>query len=63
MASNRRRYFTAAELNTLISAAHKGRYGHRDVRERSERIDQLTAQIDQLRQQNRQLGFGFREGP
>ena len=31
MASNRRRYFTQAELNKLISAARKGRYGHRDA--------------------------------
>ena len=29
--SNRRQYFTEAELNKLISAAHKGRYGHRDA--------------------------------
>jgi integrase len=29
-ASNRRRYFTQAELAKLISAARKGRYGHRD---------------------------------
>jgi len=29
--SNRRRYFTEAELTKLIRAAHKGRYGHRDA--------------------------------
>jgi integrase len=31
MISNRRRYFTAAELSKLISAARKGRYGQRDA--------------------------------
>jgi integrase len=30
MTSNRRRYFTQAELTKLINAARKGRYGHRD---------------------------------
>jgi hypothetical protein len=29
--NNRRRYFTEAELGKLISAARKGRYGHRDA--------------------------------
>ena len=29
--SNRRRYFTEAELGKLISAARKGRYGQRDA--------------------------------
>jgi integrase len=29
--NNRRQYFTGSELNKLISAAHKGRYGHRDA--------------------------------
>ena len=29
--SNRRQYFTESKLNKLISAARKGRYGHRDV--------------------------------
>jgi hypothetical protein len=28
--TNRRQYFTEAELGKLISAARKGRYGHRD---------------------------------
>jgi integrase len=31
MGSNRRQYFTESELNKLISAARKGRYGHRDA--------------------------------
>jgi hypothetical protein len=31
MTSNRRQYFTESELNKLISAARKGRYGHRDA--------------------------------
>jgi integrase len=29
--SNRRRYFTEAELGKLISAARKGRWGQRDA--------------------------------
>jgi len=29
--NNRRQYFTEAELTKLISAARKGRYGHRDA--------------------------------
>jgi type 1 fimbriae regulatory protein FimB/type 1 fimbriae regulatory protein FimE len=29
--NNRRQYFTEAELSKLISAARKGRYGHRDA--------------------------------
>jgi integrase len=29
--NNRREYFTESELNKLISAARKGRYGHRDA--------------------------------
>jgi type 1 fimbriae regulatory protein FimB/type 1 fimbriae regulatory protein FimE len=29
--TNRRQYFTEAELGKLISAARKGRYGHRDA--------------------------------
>ena len=29
--NNRRQYFTEAELGKLISAARKGRYGHRDA--------------------------------
>jgi hypothetical protein len=29
--TNRRQYFTESELNKLISAARKGRYGHRDA--------------------------------
>jgi type 1 fimbriae regulatory protein FimB/type 1 fimbriae regulatory protein FimE len=29
--SNHRRYFTESELNKLISAARKVRYGHRDA--------------------------------
>ena len=31
MGTNRRQYFTEAELGKLISAARKGRYGHRDA--------------------------------
>ena len=31
MTSNRRQYFTESELNKLINAARKGRYGHRDA--------------------------------
>ena len=31
MTSNRRQYFTESELNKLISAARKGRYGQRDT--------------------------------
>jgi type 1 fimbriae regulatory protein FimB/type 1 fimbriae regulatory protein FimE len=31
MTSNRRRYFTQAELTKLINAARNGRYGHRDA--------------------------------
>jgi len=31
MTNNRREYFTESELNKLISAARKGRYGHRDA--------------------------------
>jgi len=32
--SNRRRYFTEAELGKLISAARKGRWGQRDARDK-----------------------------
>ena len=31
MGTNRRQYFTEAKLGKLISAARKGRYGHRDA--------------------------------
>jgi type 1 fimbriae regulatory protein FimB/type 1 fimbriae regulatory protein FimE len=31
MTSNRRQCFTESELGKLISAARKGRYGHRDA--------------------------------
>jgi integrase len=31
MRGNKRQYFTESELNKLISAARKGRYGHRDA--------------------------------
>jgi type 1 fimbriae regulatory protein FimE len=31
MRGNKRQYFTESELARLISAARKGRYGHRDA--------------------------------